>query len=61
MHNSFQMHVSQCRAELDEIFPNRPLWDKSLLLLEVLDHSGEVPSVCQLKDDVELVVLYKGR
>ncbi len=42
---------------MDKILPNRPLGYEPLFLLEVFDHPGEVASIGQLQDDVELVVL----
>ena len=60
MHHPFAMHVLQSRAELDEVFPYCPLWDQTFLLLEMLDHSGEIAGVGQLEDDVELVLLDEG-
>ena len=44
-------------TELDEILPNGAFWDESALLLEVLDHPGEIPGVGQLQHDVQLVLL----
>ena len=57
MHDTLGMHVLEGRAELDEVLPDGPLRDEALLLLEVLDHPGEVPGVRQLQHDVQLVVL----
>ena len=60
MHHPFAMHVLQSGAKLDEIFPYCSLRDQPLLLLEVLDHAGEIAGVGQLEDDVELVLLDEG-
>ena len=60
MHHPFAMHVLQSGAKLDEVFPYCPLRDQPLLLLEVLDHAGEIAGVGQLEDDVELVLLDEG-
>ena len=60
MHHPLAVHVLQRGAKLDEVFPYRPLRDQPLLLLEVLDHAGEVAGVGELEDDVELVLLDEG-
>ena len=60
VHDSLGVHVLEGRAQLDEILPDGALGDEALLLLEVLDHAGEVAGVGQLQHDVQLVVLHKG-
>jgi hypothetical protein len=60
VHDALGVHVLERGAELRKVLPNGALGDEALLLLEVLDHAGEVPGVSQLKHDVQLVVLHEG-
>lgn len=60
MHDPFCVHVVQRRAELDKVLPDGSLGDQLLVALKVLDHAGEVASVGQLENDVQLVVLDEG-
>ena len=36
MHNTFGMHVIQCTADLNKVFPNCLLWNQATLLLKML-------------------------
>ncbi len=60
MHDALGVHVLEGGAELRKILPDGALGNEALLLLEVLDHAGEVPGVSQLQYDVQLVVLHEG-
>ena len=61
MHNPFRVHVFESTTQLDEILPNGPLWNESLLLFKVLDHTGQVSCVCQFQNNVQLVFFDEGR
>jgi hypothetical protein len=60
VHDTLGVHVLERGAELRKVLPDGALGDEALLLLEVLDHAGEVPGVSQLQHDVQLVVLHEG-
>ena len=61
VHDSLRVHMFQGGAQLDEILPDGSLRDEALLLLEVLDHPGEIPCVGELQHNVELVLLDERR
>jgi len=60
VHDTLGVHVLERGAELRKVLPDGALGDEALLLLEVLDHAGEVPGISQLQHDVQLVVLHEG-
>lgn len=59
MHYPLVMHVLQGAAQLDKVLPDGSFRNEFLPLLEVSDHPREVASVCQLQDNVQLVVVYE--
>lgn len=61
VHDPFGMHVFQCTAQLNEILPNGPFWDKPPMLSEMFDHERKVTGIRQFQDDVQFVVFDKRR
>lgn len=39
VHDPLGMHVVKGRTQLHKVLPDGPLWNESLLLLEVADHA----------------------